>query len=139
MTSTLPIERPSSLGKTKLWLGLGLALTSIAAYAVQIARAHLTTPWYLPVLTTLGAALCLAAVWQHRTKLRIALLLLLAILAGAEWTFLLAFRHPAYSGPVTVGQPLPAFTSFRSDGSAITQADLVGDTHTALVFFRGRW
>jgi len=66
-------------------------------------------------------------------------LLLVLLLAGAEWAFLLASRLPAYTGPVAAGQPFPEFTTVRADGKPFARRDLDGDQNSVLVFFRGRW
>jgi hypothetical protein len=126
-------------GRLLLALGLGLAVLGPIAYAVQISMQRLMAPWYVPCSATLGAILLIVSLWQKRTVWRILALLLVALLASAEWTFLLGTRLPAYAGPVVEGQPFPAFTTARSDGSPFTRADLEGDHNEVLVFFRGRW
>jgi hypothetical protein len=126
-------------GRQQLWLGLGLAVLGIAAYAVQFLMARLTAPWYLPIITTIGTVLIVAALWQQRSIWRVLALVLVVLLAGAEWTFLLALRHPAYSGPAVVGKEFPTFATVRSDGTPFTNRDLEGDANTVFVFFRGRW
>jgi hypothetical protein len=124
----------------QLWLGLAFSGFGIAAYAVQVfLLARLTTPWYLPIALTVGAVLCVSALWQRRSIWRILAVVLVVLLAGAEWTFLFALRQPAYSGPAVVGKPFPTFTTMRSNGTPFTNRDLEGDANTVLVFFRGRW
>jgi FtsH-binding integral membrane protein len=126
-------------GRTLLLLGLALAALGIAGYAIQLAAHRLTAPWYMPLLATLGVVFVIASLWQKRSAWRILFLLLVMVLAGAEWAFLLVTRLPAYAGPVVVGQPLPAFASVRADGTPFTHHDLIGDRNNVLVFFRGRW
>ena len=135
-TSDAPRRHP---GRLLAALGLGLAALGIAAYAVQIWAQRLTTPWYVPIAATLGAALLVVSLWRKRTVWRVLALLFLALLAGAEWTFLAATRSPAYTGPVAEGRPFPTFATSRADGQSFTQADLKGDKNNVLVFFRGRW
>ena len=106
---------------------------------MQISAQRLTAPWYMPCAATLGAALLVVSLWRKRTVWRMLALLLVVLLAGAEWTFLLATRPPAYTGPVAEGRPFPAFATARADGTPFTQADLAGDKNNVLVFFRGRW
>ena len=65
--------------------------------------------------------------------------LVVLALAGFQWTFLFLVRLPEYTGPVAVGQPFPAFTTQRADGTSFTQRDLAGEQNNVLVFFRGRW
>ena len=75
-------------------LGLGLAALGLFAYVAQVASHRLTTPWYLPASATVGAFLILLALWEARSLWRILGLLLVVLLAGAEWTFLLGSRLP---------------------------------------------
>src|SRR6476646_1727143 len=135
-TISVPRRRP---GRRFLALGLALTALGLIGYAGQLALHRLTTPWYLPLTATLGVILIIASLWQARTVWRVLALLLVGLLAGAEWTYLLTTRLPAYTGPVAVGQPFPAFTTVRADGSPFTQRDLEGDRDSVLVFFRGRW
>jgi hypothetical protein len=126
-------------GRLFLMLGLGLAVLGVIGYIVQIKMSRLMTPWYMPCLATLGVGLLVASLWQARTLWRVLALLLVVLLAGAEWTFLLAMRLPEYTGPVAEGQPFPAFATARADGAPFTQRDLEGEQNNVLVFFRGRW
>jgi len=122
-----------------LILGLGVALLGLIAYVVQISSQRLSTPWYMPIAATLGVLLVILSLWNARTIWRLLGLLLVLLVAGAEWTFLLGTHVPAYTGPVVTGKPFPAFATTRADGSAFTQHDLEGDRTNVLVFFRGRW
>jgi cytochrome oxidase Cu insertion factor (SCO1/SenC/PrrC family) len=106
---------------------------------MQLWAQRLSTPWYLPASATLGVVCLLVSLWQARTVWRVLALVLVVLFAGATWTFLLAARLPAYTGPITVGQPFPAFTTMRSEGTVFTQHDLEGGQDSVLVFFRGRW
>jgi hypothetical protein len=77
---------------------------------------------------------------QTRTYWRIGALVLLAVLATLEWSFLLvAAKLPSYAGPVKEGTLLPAFTATLADDSPIDEDWLKGGQNTILVFFRGRW
>src|SRR5205807_2396371 len=114
------------------------AAVGILGYAAQIAARHLTTPWYLPATAALAVVLLVAALWRKRTVWRVVALVLVVLLAAAEWGFLLTTRLPPYTGPVAAGQPFPAFTTTRADGTPFTQHDLEGDRNHVLVFFRGR-
>jgi hypothetical protein len=137
-TPSADTVRPQS-GRILLLLGLALAVVGLAAYIVQIRARVLAAPWYLPIATTVGVLLVLAALVQTRGVWRLLMLLLLTLVAGAEWTFLIGTRLPAYNGPILAGAPFPAFSSMRSDGTTFTQRDLGGDKNDVLVFFRGRW
>ncbi|HEY7152884.1 MAG TPA: hypothetical protein VH575_02895 [Gemmataceae bacterium] len=137
-TSTAVAPRRPS-GRLFLVLGLTLAVLGVIGYAVQLSMHRLIAPWYLPISATLGVVFLLVALWQGRTIWRILALLLVVLLAGAEWMTLLGSRLPAYTGPVAAGQPFPAFATTRADGESFTQRDLRGDQNSVLVFFRGRW
>ena len=126
-------------GRLWLALGLGLAALGLFAYVAQVASHRLTTPWYLPASATVGAFLILLALWEARSLWRILGLLLVVLLAGAEWTFLLGSRLPPYAGPVAVDKPFPVFKTLRADGTPFTEQDLQGEQTTVLVSFRGRW
>jgi hypothetical protein len=139
MSAATSVSHVSYPGRGKLWLGLGLTALGIAAYSLQVYVARLTTPRYLPALTTIGAVCCLTALWQQRSIWRVLALMLVVLIAGAQWTFLFAFRHPAYAGPAVVSQQFPSFTTSNSDGKAFTNDALKGDANTVMVFFRGRW
>ena len=139
MTASSPAAPRRFPGRLSLALGLGLPVLGLVGYAVQIANQRLTAPWYLPLLASLGVVFLVLALWQARTVWRVLALLLVLLLAGAGWAFLLALRLPAYTGPVAAGQPFPAFTTTRADGTPFTQRDLEGDQDNMLVFFRGRW
>ena len=106
---------------------------------MQIYLRRLTAPWYLPISATIGVIFLVVALWQARSVWRVLTLLLLVLLAGAEWTLLLGTRLPAYSGLAVSGQPFPEFATVRADGTAFTQSDLEGGPNSVLVFFRGRW
>src|SRR6516165_4808297 len=57
-TSQLAPPTPST-GHGFFWSGLLLAVLGIVAYMAQFSMQHLTTPWYMPVLSTVGALLLL--------------------------------------------------------------------------------
>ncbi len=126
-------------GRFYLVAGFTLGFLGVAGYAVQLALHRLSTPWYLPISATLGVLLLVVALWQARTVWRVLALVVMLLLASAEWLVLLNARLPAYAGPVEKEQPFPAFTTIRADGTPFTQRDLVGEQHSVLVFFRGRW
>ena len=127
-------------GRSLLFLGVFLALAGPAllmllTYAAKI----LITPWYAPVLGTLGVALIILALMRSRSIWRWTALVIFTLFVGFQWCALLAMRTPAYTGPVKDGQPFPAFATALTDGSTFTQADLQGDQNTVMVFFRGHW
>jgi hypothetical protein len=134
-----PIATDVSSGRGWLWLGVAVALAAILLDLAQMAMSVLTTPWYLPILGTLGAAFLLYSFVQRRTFGRLVVLAFFALLAVFEWWLLLGLtRLPAYAGP-KVGEPFPDFTIQRADGAAFTQNDFTGPQNTVFVLFRGRW
>ena len=135
--TTDSIPRPR--GRLLLLLGLALAPLGIAAYVVQLWLQRLAVPWYMPALALLGVVLVAASLRQRRTAWRVIALVALVALGGFEVMALNAMRLPPYTGPVAVGKPFPAFEARLADGTPFTQADLAGASHTAMVFFRGRW
>jgi hypothetical protein len=123
-----------------LLLGVLLAVAGLGIYALQFRAKVLTTPWYVPVLATVGLGLVVLALVCSRSAWRWAAVAFLALLAGAEWVFLLVLMStPAYTGPAKAGQPFPAFATTLADGSPFTADKLEGKRSTVLVFFRGRW
>lgn len=138
---SVPTDMPRRRGpgRNLTLLGIGLALLGIALYALELRLGRLMTPWYMPCLATLGITLLVIALRQSRSVWRWLALALVLLLASAQWMFVLATRLPAYSGPATIGKPLPEFTTIRADGTPFTQRDLEGDQENVLVFFRGRW
>jgi hypothetical protein len=126
-------------GRFFLAAGVATGVLGVLGYVVQLSMHRLWTPWYVPLSATLGVLLLVVSLWQARTVVRMLLLVLLLLLAGAEWMVLLKARVPAYAGPVEANQAFPAFTTARADGTPFTQRDLAGDKDNVLVFFRGRW
>src|SRR5438445_7509439 len=98
-------------------LGLLLFLLGPLIYAVQF-RAHvLATPWYAPVLATLGVLSVIVSVRQRPSVPRGAGLALLSLVCAGEWFVLLVgMAAPPYTGVAQVGRPLPAFATSLSDG-----------------------
>jgi hypothetical protein len=142
-------------GRRFFWWGLLFGLVGAPLYAVQLTALHRTdTPWYLPILGTIGAAFAILAVRRRKTTWRMIGFVFVAGLAAAQWWFLLSYvRLPTYSGPVAAGKEFPDFAARRADGTTVTgadlwnhaaffrgnNADLPPDHAMVLVFFRGRW
>jgi hypothetical protein len=127
-------------GRSLLLLGVFLALGGELLYILlTFAAKILITPWYAPLLGTLGVALIIVALMRSRSIWRWTAVVIFTLFVAFEWFALLAMRTPAYTGPVRDGQPFPAFATTLADGSAFTQADLQGDRNTLMVFFRGHW
>src|SRR6516164_268923 len=123
LSASPPIAR--SRGRLWLWLGVGLFLLGFVLYFVQAFQfKHLVTPWYMPILFTMGVLLALVSVRQRPTWTRAIALLVLALLCAAEWYFILAMsRLPEYKGPVQVDNKIPEFTTTFADGSSFTDKD----------------
>jgi hypothetical protein len=139
MIPTSKPAAPRSAGRWLFLLGLAVAWLGVFAYVGQVLLAQrLFTPWYLPIAGTLGVLLLLVALWRRVTVWRVILLLPMLLLAAGEW-FMVRGSLPAYTGPVEVGRPFPAFATTLADGTPLTVADLHGDEDTVMVFFRGRW
>jgi hypothetical protein len=140
LVTTSSISAPQQFrGRRFLLLGVGLSVVGVVAYVVQIALERLIVPWYMPVLASLGVVFIIISLVRRRTVWRILALTLVVLLAGAEWAMIYALRLPAYTGPIAVGLPFPAFETTRADGTPFAQRNLAGDQNTVLVFFRGRW
>src|SRR5438105_12503974 len=127
-TTPFPGKPLEPTGRSAVWLGLAVGLLGPLLYVVQLKAGRLVVPWYLPVLGTLGCLLVLASLGRRRSLGRILLLGVLGFLALGEWFFLLSVsKLPAYSGPVAVGKPFPAFATTWADGTPFTEASLPGD------------
>jgi hypothetical protein len=136
-TTADPAAIPKSSGRATLWVGVSTCLLGLIAYMAQLEAGKLSVPWYAPALGVLGTALVVRSLRHRRSAWRVAALLLLVALTAGELWFLLSYcRLPPYTGPVTAGEPFPAFTAARADGTPFTREDLKG---TVLVFFRGWW
>jgi hypothetical protein len=128
-----------SLGRAWFLIGSALPLLAIVVYGVQFSLKHLTMPWYVPVLSTVGVFLIAGAISERVSVIRIAALGLFAIIAAGQWILIFGpFRLPAYAGPET-GQTMPAFAAINADGSAFTERDFQKGTDSVLILFRGRW
>jgi hypothetical protein len=113
----------------------GPALMMLLTFAAKI----LITPWYAPVLGTLGVALIILALTRSRSLWRWTAVVVFTLFVGFQWYVLFAMRTPAYTGPVKDGEPFPAFATALADGSTFTQDNLKGDRNTVMIFFRGHW
>jgi hypothetical protein len=118
-----------------------VAFAAIAGYAAQVAWLHwMTTPWWLLAALTLAAIIGVHAFRQRPGWLRGFGAGLLLILAAIQWLFITVLSPlPAYTGPVAIGQPFPAFRSILADETPVSESFLRGDTATLFVFFQGRW
>lgn len=133
-------ETPKSRHRLAFLAGLVLCLLAPAAYVLQVRLKNLGTPWYMPIVSTLGVALMVGSLWRRRGLLRALVLVPFLLLSGLEWFFVaVATRTPTYSGPAHPGVKAPAFSATLADGTPFTQADFEKNGTTVLVFYRGRW
>ena len=139
----IPTTSPAterSRGRPYFWAGIVACLLGVALVFVQFGLKHLFVPWYSPMLATIGGGLLLLSVARRRSIPRVIALVLVAVLAGFEWYFLVSFvKLPDYEGPARTGQKLPPFSTTLASGSTFTDADLRDGSRRVLVFFRGRW
>jgi hypothetical protein len=100
----------------------------------------LVVPWYMPIMATAGALLVLISVRHRRTWPRMVGLVLVTLLTGLEWFFILSLSLlPEYKGPAQVDRKIPSFRTTLADGTAFTEKALEKGTPTVLVFYRGHW
>jgi hypothetical protein len=139
-TAPIPPKTDRSAGRGLLWAGIGLAALAIALVAIQWSLHILIVPWYVPIVTAMGALLVLWSLTRRVGIVRVLVLVLLAALAGFEWYALAeGGKLPEYTGPARAGEKLPPFETMLSDGRSFTQNDLEDGQHRVLTFFRGRW
>ena len=137
-----PQHEPLHPRRGRRWLLLGI-LTAFAGpliYYFQFSNKILISPWYVPVLATLGAVLAVLSATQRRSLWRMGSAGLLGVFAAFVWLmFLVALAAPPYSGSVEVGRAFPNFQTRLAAGAEFGQDALRGDQNTVLLFFRGRW
>lgn len=133
-----PKER--SAGRGLLFAGIALAVLAIGLPFAQYRLQLLIVPWYVPILTAIGALLVLWSLTKRPGVVRIIVLVLLVALAGFEWfSIAVGGKLPEYTGPAQAGEKLPPFRTMLADGSPFTQNDLEDGQRRVLTFFRGRW
>lgn len=140
--SVEPILERSGKSPSRLlfWGGAVLAIALVGVFVAQVAWARLLiTPWYLPIVGTLAAAIVLVTLGRPLRWWRVAVALLCVALAGMEWLFLFGTALPAYGGPIAKGSPMPAFHASLADGTPIDASFFQRGRPTAVVFFQGRW
>jgi hypothetical protein len=126
-------------GRLLVFIGLAVGVLGIVGYVVQLWMQRLSTPWYLPISATLGVLLIVASMRRARSAWRVFALVLVVLLAVAEWRFVQKSHLPAYVGPLAAEQSFPPFATSRADSTPFTRRDLEGDENSLFVFFRGRW
>ena len=139
-TPTLTTESKPALRWPFFLIGFLLFVLGPCIYVAQVLSGKLVTPWHVPVLATVGV-LCMAfSVWQRRGILRTIGLVVFLALCGFEWFFIgHAIRTPEYTGPAQPGQPVPAFTARKADGTTFSHSDVAAGAPSIMLFFRGHW
>ena len=140
-TESLP---PAVISRFHHWLlffaGIALFVAGPVWFVAQFRMKQLGAAWYVPILSTAGIVLLMLSVWRRRGIMRTIFLILFAIICGFEWfTFAVATRSPAYTGPAQPGRKVPEFAAHLADGTPFTSAELEKGMSTVLVFYRGRW
>jgi hypothetical protein len=121
-------------------LAILLCLVGPVIYGVRFGQHHLETPWYVPVLTSIGVLFMVVSVWQRRGVLRSVVLVLFVFVCWFEWYFVVvATKTPQYAGPAIPGHKVPTFATTLANGTAFTSKDLEAGKSTVLIFYRGRW
>src|SRR5215510_2132895 len=93
-------------GRSLLLLGVLVAvaapvLTILLTFVAKI----LITPWYAPLLGTLGVALIILALMRSRSIWRWTAVVIFTLFVAFQWWALFAMRTPPYAGPVKDGEP----------------------------------
>jgi hypothetical protein len=137
-SSSPPTNRRA--GRWILLAGIGIAVAAIGLMVLQLGLKILIVPWYVPILTAIGALLVLWSVTRRVGVVRIIVLVLLVALAGFEWfSIAVGGKLPEYTGPAQAGKQLPPFRTTLADGSSFTDGDLRDGKRRVMTFFRGRW
>src|SRR5271163_1885655 len=104
-----PTPSAAGTGRGLFWLGVLCAIAGPPLYMAQLmAWGQTRSPWYAPVLATLGVGLVILALRRRRTIQRGLALIFVIILATGSWWFLTSYvRLPVYAGPVAAGEPFP--------------------------------
>src|SRR5579864_6419659 len=96
------LDKTNARRPGRSWLLLGV-LVAIAGPVVNIllmfAARILITPWYAPLLGTLGLALIILALLRSRSLWRWTSVVFVTLLVAFQWWVVLAMRTPAYTGP----------------------------------------
>lgn len=138
MSDSTNHEKP--LGWPLFLAGFLVILLGPIIYVIQFQMGRLTTPWYAPILGTLGVVLMTVALWRRRIVLLKIAYLFFVLFCGFEWFMILeGTRIPQYVGPAQPGIALPAFTATCADGKPISNLDLQNGKPSILLFFRGHW
>src|SRR5579862_6837378 len=83
-------------GRTWLFAGMVLAIGGVMIYLLLTLSANiLITPWYMPLLGTVGVALMVLALVRSRSIWRWTAVTLFTLFVGLQWLGVVAMRVPA--------------------------------------------
>lgn len=118
-----------------------LFLSGIIAYIIEYGAFHIIrTPYSFLIPATAASVMMVLSAWRRRTLLCTVLTIIITgFTLMVWWLVLVAWQTPDYNGPAQPGQGAPAFSTVLDDGTTFNTASLKGDSHSLLVFYRGRW
>lgn len=130
---------PPARGWPFLLTGICFFVLGLGIYCAQLVLGVLTTPWYVPILSTVGVVLMAVSAVQRGGMARSIALGLFVVICAFQWYFVAVLtKTPVYEGP-DIGEKAPAFAAIAADGKAFTEKDLADGNRTAFVFYRGHW
>ena len=131
--------RDKRLGTTLGFVGLGIALGSVALWFRQADQVAIPENRTLFVVAFVAAALIGASAFVMRTRWFGAIPALIAIVVGSFLTFTVAIsRQEVATTGIQVAQTIPQFTGIDRHGEHFDSASLAGQT-VLMKFFRGHW
>ena len=118
-----------------------LFLGGLIAYIIEYGVFHIIrTPYSFLIPATAASCILLLSARARRTLLRaVPAIVITGFTLLVWWLVLVAWQTPDYNGPAQPGQESPAFSTVLNDGTTFNTASLKGDSHSLLVFYRGRW
>src|SRR6185312_8730730 len=120
-----PATEPSSRQWPWFLAGSLLFILGPVGYAIQLRQKNLLTPWYVPILATLGLGLMIVSLRWRGAVLRALIVSLFAFVCVLEWfTLAVALKSPAYTGPARPGREVPEFTATLAGGQPFTERDI---------------
>ena len=131
--------RDKRLGTTLGFVGLGIALVTLALWSRQIDQVAIPENRALFVVAFVVAALVGASAFVMRTRWFGAIPALIAIAIGAFVPFSVAIsRQEVATTGIQVAQTIPRFTAIDRHGERFDSASLAGKP-VLMKFFRGHW
>src|SRR5262245_16724076 len=124
---------------TRHWLpfltGIALFIVGPIVYAAMMQSDMLWTPWFMPILATIGVLLMVLSLWRKFGVVRgIGLLVFLVACAGEWFFFLYMIPTPQYAGAAQRNAMVPAFEATLADGSTFTNKDVAKGRSTVMLF-----